>query len=291
MQMGDRRIFGKVVMVSGLLLGSASLALGAGSGPVPTSNMQTVGDVEKGVVQFSVSVGAGYLSGDSTELVYWPEVNNHKASELRWKIDDLFMVGAKGRLQIGPRFTVKLDAWFKATDGSGTMDDFDWQVVGYSEWTDWSHHENTDVTDGDIIDTSAEFTFLKTQNAGFNAIVGYRRDHYGWEARGGDYIYSVNGFRDTTGSFGDDVTVIGYEQTLSAPYLGLGLTAVFTSFQLDSRVIYSPIAQGEATDNHYLRNLVTDDDVEDMDMIAFEIAGTWLFTSHLGMEAGFSYIH
>lgn len=285
-----KRVLVKGVGVgAALLLGSATVA--AGATPVTTTNMQTVGETSKKPVQFSVSIGAGYLTGDSTELVYWPEQGNHKASELRWKIDDLFMIGVKGKMQIGSRVALKLDGWFKATDGSGTMDDYDWQVVGFSEWTDWSHHDNTDVTEGSIIDTSAEFTAIQHQNFDLNGIVGFRRDHFGWEARGGNYTYSVNGFRDTVGSFSNDVTVIGYDQTFTSLYLGLGFNALFTSsFELNGRVIYSPIAQGEATDNHYLRNLVTEDEADDMTMLAFELAGIWSFTENLGLEGSFSYV-
>ncbi len=39
------------------------------------------------------------------------------------------------------------------------MDDYDWKVLG-DEWTDWSHHEDTGVTDGSIIDLRANFSFF-----------------------------------------------------------------------------------------------------------------------------------
>jgi hypothetical protein len=39
------------------------------------------------------------------------------------------------------------------------MDDYDWKVPG-DEWTDWSHHEGTGVTEDSIIDLSANFSFF-----------------------------------------------------------------------------------------------------------------------------------
>lgn len=115
-----------------------------------------------------------YLQG-----AHWPQSNNHKASELTWEIDNLYMIGVNGVLEVN-----------------------DWKVPG-DEWTDWSHHEDTDVTDGSIIDLNANFAFFRTQNAVLTGMVGYKRDNFGWESRGGDYVYSSGGFRNSQGSFAD----------------------------------------------------------------------------------------
>ena len=199
------------------------------------------------------------------------------------------MVGFTGDLQVGSWLSFSFDGWFKATDGEGTMDDYDWQDPGY-EWTDWSHHEDTDVTDGSIIDVSANFSFFQNHNVVLTGIVGYKRDNFGWVSRGGDYTYSSGGFRNYSGSFADGELGISYEQTMDTFYGGLGFSAEFTQrFRLAGRVIYSPFVQGEATDYHHMRNLVTYDDFEDGDLIAFDITGTFGLTEKLGLEIGFSY--
>lgn len=276
-----------------LLCGKSIFAAETTTGPVavaPASQTQVMEVApESKAVRFTLGLGAGYLTGESTELVYWPEVNNHKASELTWEIDNLYMVGVRGELEVGSWLSFIFDGWFKATDGEGTMDDYDWQVPGY-DWTDWSHHEDTDVTDGSMIDVSANFSFFSSQNAVLTGIIGYKRDNFGWEARGGDYVYSNGGFRNATGSFPDGELGISYEQTLDSFYGGLGFLASFSNrFQLAGRVIYSPFVQGEATDYHHMRNLVTYDDFEDGDLIAFDLSGTYGFTESLGLEVGFRY--
>jgi plasminogen activator len=269
-------------------LSSASAAGPVAVAPAETSEVVVVAP-QSSPVRFTLGVGAGYLSGESKELVYWPEYNNHKASELTWEIDNLYMIGITGDLQVANWLTFSFDGWFKATDGDGTMDDYDWQVPGY-EWTDWSHHEDTDVTDGSIIDVSANFSFFQNYNVVLTGIVGYKRDNFGWEARGGDYTYSSGGFRNYSGSFADGALGISYEQTMDTFYGGLGFSADFTNrFRLAGRVIYSPFVQGEATDYHHMRNLVTYDDFEDGDLIAFDITGTFGLTEKLGLEIGFSY--
>ncbi|MFH0782704.1 MAG: omptin family outer membrane protease [Pseudomonadota bacterium] len=278
------------VVAASLLVGSwvqvASAAGPVAVAPGETRSM-TVGQPSS-PVSFSLAVGGGYLTGESKELVYWPELGNHKASELTWKIDSLFMVGVGGSLKVQDWLAVNFKGWFKATDGEGAMDDYDWEVVG-GDWTKMSHSENTDVTKGSMIDIDVELAFVRTEVLALKAIVGYKRDNFGWEAYGAEYTYSVNGYRDTTGSISDSTAVIGYEQTFTAPYVGLGFAAKFNTFELNSRVIYSPLAQGDATDNHYLRNLVTYDEGKDGDMIAVDISGSFLVTQHFSVELGYSY--
>jgi len=298
MREGDmKQLSGGKVYVSAAVLGTVMVVSGsayaATTGPVAVAPAKTEQVVEvapaTSPVRFTLGVGAGYLTGESTELVYWPEINNHKASELTWEIDNLFMVGVNGVLEVGSWLSFTFDGWFKATDGDGTMDDYDWLAPGY-DWTDWSHHEDTDVTDGSIIDVSANFAFFRSQNAVMTGIVGYKRDNFGWESRGGDYVYSSGGFRNYTGSFTDGELAISYEQTLESFYGGLGFSASFSNrFTLAGRIIYSPFVQGEATDYHHMRNLVTYDDFEDGDLIAFDLSGTFGITECLGLEVGFQY--
>lgn len=243
---------------------------------------------ETSPVKFSLSGGAGYLTGEANEIVFVPELNNHKISELTWQIDNLFMVGVGAHLKLQNWLTVNFDGWFKATDGDGTMDDFDFRIIG-ADWTDWSTHNDTDVTDGSIIDLNAEFSVFRTEGFALKLIGGYKRDDFGWEAYGGDFVFSVNGFRDTAGSFPDGLQVVGYEQTYESPYVGVGIGANFSKFELASRLIYSAWVQGEAIDNHYLRNLVTTDEIEDGDMVAFDISGNYLINNHLSVMIAYTY--
>jgi plasminogen activator len=286
-----------LIMRSGGLL-AATLLLSCWSqvamaaGPVAVAPGQSATLVETPTdrpVSFSVKGGLGYLTGESTEVVYWPDRGNHKASELTWAIDDLFMVGVGANLKIRDFMAVNFTGWFAATDGEGSMDDYDYLNVG-GDWTDWSRHENTDVTEGSIIDLSVEFNVIRADSFQLKLIGGYKRDDFGWEAIGGEYTYSENGgFRNETGTFADGLAVIGYEQTFTTLYGGIGIGIQAPMFELSGRLIYSPIAQGEATDNHYLRNLVTYDEGEDGDMLAFDVAGTFVLSPNFAIEVAYSY--
>ncbi|MBU1566890.1 MAG: omptin family outer membrane protease [Proteobacteria bacterium] len=278
-------------IVAASLLVCSWTQVASATGPVavaPGRGGEVVMGQQSSPVRFSVEVGAGYLTGESKELVYWPTQGNHKASELTWAIDNLFMVGVGASLKVHDWMAVNFNGWIKATDGEGTMDDYDWMVRG-GDWTDWSHHENTDVTEGSIMDFNVEFSFVRTDVVALKAITGYKRDNFGWEAYGGEYIYTEGGFRNTTGAISDSIATIGYEQTFTSLYFGLGMAAKFNNFELNSRFIYSPLVQGEATDYHYLRNLVTYDEGDDGDMIAFDVSGSFLINPQFTIEVGYSY--
>lgn len=261
------------------------------TGPVavaPGKSGKVVAEEPASPVSFSLEMGSGYLTGESNELVYWPTRGNHKASELTWEIDNLFMIGIGAQMKFRDWLAFNFNGWFKAFDGEGTMDNYDWTAPG-GDWTDWSHHENTDVTEGSIVDLNVEFSFFRTETLALKAIGGYKHDNFGWEAYGGDYIYSEGGFRDTTGSISDSIVTIGYEQTFTSLYFGLGMAAKFNAFELSSRFIYAPLVEGEATDNHYLRNLVTYDEGEDGDMFAFDVSGSFLINPNFAIDLGYSY--
>ena len=277
-----------VCAASAMLLGGAGLAPAAGPVAVAPQQDVEVAMVETPPVRFSLSAGAGYLTGKATEIVFLPTVGNHRISELTWKIDNLFMIGVGAHLKLQNWLTVNFDGWFKATDGEGSMDDFDFRILG-ADWTDWSTHSDTDVTDGSIIDLNAEISVFRTENFALKVIGGYKRDNFGWEAYGGNFVYSVNGFRDTVGSFPAGQQVIGYEQTYDTPYVGIGIGVSFPRFELASRLIYSDWVQGEAIDNHYLRNLVTTDEIEDGEMVAFDISGKYLINNHLSVMMAYTY--
>ncbi len=244
-----------------------------------------------GSVKFSLGLGAAYLTGESHELVYWPEYNNHKASELTWKIDSLYMANINATLDIYNDWFIHFDGWFKVTDGDGAMDDYDWMNVG-GDWTDWSHHDDTDVTSASMIDISGGWKAVNKERFTLSGLVGYKRDVFGWESYGGSYIYSESGFRDSSGNFADGALGISYEQTFSSIYVGLGAEFTLSDMiSLSGRAIYSPIVQAEADDHHYESNFVTYDDFSGGDMFGFDVSVIINISKSLALDVGYSYLN
>ena len=237
-------------------------------------------------VKFSLGLGGGYLTGKSKEYVFVPEYGNHKLSQLNWDISSLYMLGVNSALEIGSRFVLKFDGWFKATDGQGSMDDYDWYYIGY-DYSHFSQSPDTDVTDGSMIDINVGYNFLRSQKAFLTGIIGYKRDNFGWTAKGGYYNYYYGYY---TGSLPDDQPVVSYEQTMESIYGGIGFHADITAtFSLAGRFIYSPFVQAETTDHHHLRNMVVYDEFEDGNLWAVDITGSYNFSKFMFFELGFRY--
>ncbi len=238
--------------------------------------------------ELEIHLATGFLNGDAHEFVYWPEQGNHKASELIWKLDNVFMIGAGGSFRPTSWLTFNMEGWAIAGEGEGEMDDYDWLEPGL-DWTDWSHHDDVKVTKGSIVDFNAQVAVWTNQILTLNTFLGFITENYEWEARGGTYTYSENGFRDSTGTFTDGQLGITYEQTLNVPYVGLGISADLNPVTLQSRIIGSSLVNGEAIDQHHLRSLIVYDDFSGGNMISFEAIVGITLSPNFSVGGGFYY--
>lgn len=244
-------------------------------------------------VEVTGRISTGYLTGEAHEYLYQPSntpYGGHKNSELVWKIDGMFMLGAG--LTIKPRnwLTVNGDYWINITEGDGTMDNYDWFSLS-PEWTHWSHYEDTDVTKGSLFDINADMRFFSNKNVSLSGIAGYKQDNFEWKAYGGDYIYSSgpDSLRDLHGSFPKGELGITYEQTFKVPYIGIGLNTKGKKFQFNGRLIYSALVTGEEVDHHHMRNLVGTGEYSGGSMIGLDVVGGYSLMDSLIFKAGYKY--
>jgi plasminogen activator len=237
------------------------------------------------VVMVSGHLSMGLVDGTAKELVY---DNGYKLSQLNWTLDNVFMLGAG--VSIKPLSWLRFNGniWFLPGDGDGTMDDYDWRLEGY-DWTDWSHHTNVSVKEGIMFDINAELTFLRFNETSVFGIVGYKHDHWKWEARGGTFIYSSYYLRDTYFTLPDDELGITYEQTYDLPYIGIGFHANLDPVTLDGRFIGSTLVSADDKDTHHLRNIYFTDDFDSGHMFGIDFACTYNFTPHIAATAAFQY--
>lgn len=276
---------GLVLALCGMALASPAVAVEA----TKSATKETTISINHHVVVVSGRMSLGRATGEAEETVFVPELG-HQLSKLQWDIDDVYMLGLGG--SVAPLSWLKLnaDVWFKINDGDGTMDDYDYFLLD-SAYTDWSHHENVDLTKGLIFDVNAEFTFYRWEKSNFFGILGFKHDNWKWEARGGDYVYSTYALYDTVGSFADDQLVISYEQKFYAPYLGIGFSSDLdvTPITFSGRFIYSPLVSAEDKDQHHLRNLVFEEDFDDGRLYAFDLNGAYRFTRNFALMASYHY--
>lgn len=267
-----------------------SLLLPAVQGTAATVETDTMAEVtsDSTPVEFSARIGSGYLTGEAHEYVYWQDRGGHTASELIWEIDSVYMFGIGGSIRPLTWLNVNADLWVNVGDGEGHMEDYDWMVVGM-DWTDQSVHDDTDVTNALVFDVNVEMTMFSTNTVSFVGIVGYRHDTFEWEARGGSYVYSVNGYRDRVGNFPSNELGITYEQSFDVPYLGIGFQGDFDRFHMAARVTGSFMVSGEAIDQHHARDLVTYDDFSGENMLAFDIELGYSISDAFIITAAYAY--
>jgi plasminogen activator len=238
--------------------------------------------------QYDIRVQTGYMTGTANEIVYADSDSDNLLSQLIWEIDELFMVGFGASVQ-HKWFAFHADAWFKATDGEGTMDDYDW-LSGGPGWSHWSHHEDTTVSEAWIIDLNCELMIPQLSTGSFvtSAIIGYKYENYEWQARGGSYIYSSNpGWRDLIGTIPAGQLSITYSQTWGAPYIGFGLRGSFGKFELSGRAIGTTYAKVNTHDTHHLRGMNTVAEMNDGKMYSLGLTGGYHFTGHLALNISY----
>lgn len=254
----------------------------------PDGGRQTSIRIQRDVVEVSAHMGAGYLNGDATELVYDAD-SGRKLSELQWELKNVYMLNLGGAIAPRSWLTLSADFWINLNKGDGTMDDYDFLADNYSGYTHWSHHDDTDLTRGFMLDLNAAFTFYSFGETSFNGIVGYKYDNWEWESRGGTYVYSNTFLFDTVGSFTPGEKVITYNHWFHVPYVGLGFESSAGRVFFKGRVIASPFVTAEDEDIHHLRNLRFEEDFDTSSMYGVDLAIGYEITPNFALTGAFKY--
>lgn len=278
----------KFCMTAGVFIIGLCMAFQAQARMVQTDskNIYNLNDEE---FKTSLRAGLARINGTANEHVTQGSFSENSLSKLIWDFESVYLGGFGFSVQ-KQWVAIHGDLWFGLSDGDGVMDDYDWIMDGPS-WSDWSHHDDTTVTDARIFDISAEFFIprLSTDNLIFSLFLGFKYDFLKFEARGGSYIYSTTTYRDTTGVFSSGQLGITYEQTFKTPYIGVGLRGKIDNFELFGRFIGSTLAQADTDDIHHLRNMNISTKAKDGNMISFDLGASYKFLQHYSVELGYNH--
>ncbi len=248
-----------------------------------------------------IRLNVGTLSGKAGEYVYDPTgtesgIPGYKISQLNWTLEAVPMLGVGLSISPGKRLRFNFDYQRNIIDGKSTMDDYDWMYVGL-DWSHWSHHDNTTVNRANNIDLNGEITLLQLNRSkdAVTLLLGYKRSHIGWVARGGYGIYSdieKRTYRDILLYFPPSVKGISYEQIFKLPYIGVGLHLTGRKdTTLTARLRYSNRVSGEAIDYHHLRNLRFDEYGERGTWHALDLKAAIPIDRQLTLDISYTFEH
>lgn len=230
-------------------------------------------------------LSAGQTSVKANEIVYGQPITgyppDYKLSHLIWEVNNNpVLIGGLSYTRDRTRLILELQT--AVTEGDGVMDDFDWQYIGL-DWSDWSHHEDTRLTDYNSLDLKLDYRFHGSDDSAWRFLFGYRESSWKWAARGGSFIYSTfpTDFRDVSGSFTPGLPVISYEQEFSMPYVGIKYEGENGKWRYDFQYEYSNWVSLKDTDHHVLRDLLFIGDFNDGEMSAYKIGVAYKINSQL----------
>jgi len=209
---------------------------------------------EEGIIQLTGGIGLVSMTanefvfdgGWTTSQLIWESLNVPVATVgLSTKLSDGWTVAAKAEAGLG---------------GNSSMADYDWLTPyvaanGPDDWTHRSLHPDTRVDHfmrGSLVvgrDMQLGDRFTINLNGGF------KYTDVQWTGYGGSYIYSVGGFRDSSGNFVDGQAGITYRQMLPMAFVGADATADFDKLVLTAGAQGGFTFAGQAVDDHWLRDL------------------------------------
>lgn len=233
-----------------------------------------------------VYVATGKTNISANEIVYsqTTAVKDYKLSHLTWETQNAPVTILGFRQRITDFIILNLEGRRLNKQSKSVMDDYDWLYTSTSDWSDWSHHDDTLLTQADSYNASLAFTLIGNTKGYFALIGGYKKETIQWKSYGGTYVYSSSSFRDSSGSFTTGSAAIDYKQEYTTPYYGLKLGALLGNWLYTLQAITSNNVQLEATDIHHSRNLVFKDSFEPGKMSDYKLGIGYLFGDNVSIN-------
>ena len=164
---------------------------------------------------FSAEWFLGLKTIEAKEFVL-NEDNGKKISELHWESQDVPFLGIQ--LAWMPTTWSKIYGRYETQIKHGTsiMKDSDWMDGTTSLPTHYSWHPQTDLKEMNQWEIGVELPLFKTQHWQTAFLLNFENIYSRWDAKGGFYQYP-----DGAGSFPNDASIIGYQQWVRIPRVGI----------------------------------------------------------------------
>ena len=195
-------------------------------------------------------LAGGVMSARSREYVY---DSGRKLSQLNWRDQTAYGIQGDLAVRFVPWLTARANV-FVPLDANSSMKDFDWIVPNAPGWSHYSISPDTRLVRGYRLDANLQADLLQGTYGTFGPVIGVQRQQWTWRAYGGNFVYSVDGFRDAAGAFPNTVG-ISYKQEYTAPYLGLAGSLLLGPVKVTARGYGSPYVFSRDKDIHHMRDL------------------------------------
>lgn len=245
-----------------VLLASALTSAQAFRAPTITT---TTEENDNGAWRAAGALSLGTINGEGREHVYSrrDDGSRYTLSRLDWEINDVLMLGANVSF-VRNTLSINAGMWVALNDGSGEMEDYDWDGV-FASWEYYSVSP-TELTTGLIFDANIAFRLISDW-AGVNAslFTGFKYDNWEWDAIGGIAYYPEYNYVPHV--FPND-PVITYQQEFGMIYLGAELGWQLGDFSVTAYAMFSPIVYAKDYDSHWLRDIDFEESFEKGNMYA-----------------------
>jgi len=200
--------------------------------------------------------GIGVIGIEAKEYVYNGSGSPDVLSLLIWQsAAPVLTAGFQVTLPDGWTFDADVQV---ALAGDSYMEDYDWLApfrpsFAFNDWTHRSQHPNTNLDwffDGRL---AIGKDMQLNPDALVNLHGGFKYTDLQWTATGGSFVYSVGGFRDSSGNFAAGVDGIIYRQKLPALFAGANAEMTYGRWGFDIGGHAGVTFLGEGVDKHLLR--------------------------------------
>jgi len=243
------------------------------------------------VGSLELSLGAGLLNGQAQEKVYDTDEGGKKISQLNWDLKQVPTLHLGLAYHPTDLLTLEARGWTKIAKGDGHMKDYDWLSDDHAEWSHFSDHPDTRVQKAWQAEFAATLWAIKRDDLALGVLLGYQRNEFGWQARGGSLTYSSDeGFRDISAEIPDGVKGITYEQSYETPYVGLVGLYTYRDWTLEGRFKHSQWVKARDYDQHHLRDITfTGNNGNKGRMQSLALGLSYRFNPQFSLKAGVDY--
>jgi len=197
---------------------------------------------------------------------------NNAINKNIWKTDALSLVGMGVTMHYKDEFILNSDIWFDIIQGSSRLS-YDKSSVENLNWS----HSTTSISEVFKVDLNLEIQTALSPIVDSAVLIGYAQDTFLWEEKE-DFTRNPN-----------TSTTFRYEQTWKAPYLGIKLHKKFTQFDINTKLLYSPLVSEKAISYQRTNDHTDKENFDNSTMFVLDLGYVYHVNKTINLKANYRY--